>query len=112
MSVVDQCDWSKVKPTEEVEEDSEMDVHMKVQAALYDFEVNCNIIPNRIIMGCNLVDKIKDYSCIPIRTLEEMAKERRLGIVCEYEGIPVFVDNNNPNNLEVGYMVKWLEPKR
>lgn len=108
MSVVDQWDWSKVKPTEEIKEDSVMAVHEKIQDAIYSFEINCNIIPNRIIMGRNLVDKIKDYNNILIRGLEAVAKEGNLGVVCEYEGIPVFVDDDNSDNLEVGYMVKWI----
>ena len=91
--------------------DSAMDVHTKVHDALYNFEITCNIIPNRIIMGRNLVDKIKDYNNILIRGLEAVAKEENLGVVYEYEGIRVFIDYDNPDNLEVGYMAKWLEPK-
>jgi len=87
----------------------------KVRTLLYGFERENGIRPNRIIMGCDLVDELANqfyYNTIPIKTLEEMAEMRKLGVICEYEGVPVKVDYDNPNNLEVGYMVKWLEAKK
>ena len=43
------------------------------------------------------------------QTLEEMARGQKLGVYCEYKGIPIKVDYENPELLEVGYMVKWME---
>lgn len=88
---------------------------MKIQYMLQRFEMVNGIRPNRITMGYHLADELAEqffYSNIPIRPLEELARERNLGKIYEYEGIPVKVDCNNPNILEVGYMVEWLENKR
>lgn len=93
----------------------EIDANTKVQTLLYGFERENGIRPNRIIMGCNLADELANqfyYNYIPIRTLEELAEMKNLGVTCEYEGIPIKIDYDNPDNLEVGYMVKWLEPKK
>lgn len=93
----------------------EMNADMKVQTLLYGFERENGIRPNRIIMGYHLADELRNqfyYNYIPIRTLEEMAEMRNLGVTCEYEGIPIKIDYDNPNILEVGYMVKWLESKQ
>lgn len=109
MSMVDQWDWSKVKPTEETKEDSVMAAHEKIQDAIYSFEINCNIIPNRIIMGYDLANKIKDYNCVLTGCWEEVGNRLNRGVVYEYEGIRVFIDYDNPDNLEVGYMNKWIE---
>ena len=90
----------------------EMDANMKVQCALYDFERINGIHPNRIVMGYHLLDEVvgQFYDMnIPMRTLEEVAREQKFGVRCEYEGIPVKVDYDNPDLLEVGYMVKWME---
>lgn len=106
MSVVDTWNWDKVKPTEE---DYEVTADEKVQAALYNFQSAMRIRPNRITMGSNLVDELSRqfYSdSFPMKSLEEIAKEQKLGVVCQYEGIPVKVDYDNPDVLEVGYMMK------
>lgn len=92
----------------------EMDANMKVQCALYDFERVNGIRPNRIIMGHHLLDEVINQFYIntaPMKTLEETAREQKLGVYCKYEGIPVKVDYDNPDILEVGYMTKWLENK-
>ena len=92
----------------------EMNANMKVQCALYDFERVNGIRPNRIVMGYHLLDKVVSqfYDMnIPMKTLEEIAKEQKLGVYCQYEGIPVKVDYDNPELLEVGYMVKWMKNK-
>lgn len=113
MSIVDTWDWDKLKI--EVEEEKHgADIDEIVRAAVYDFEVEHGIYPNRIIMGCNLLDKLRSVFLgdnIPIGRLEELAKEQRCGIKCQYDSIPVKVDYENPNNLEVGYMVKREEDK-
>lgn len=92
-----------------------IDADTKVQTLLYDFERENGIRPNRIIMGCDLADELRNqfyFNYIPIRTLEEMAEMKNLGVECKYEGIPIKIDYDNPDTLEVGYMVKWLEPKK
>ena len=93
----------------------EMNADMKVQTLLYGFEREHGIRPNRIIMGWHLANELRNqfyYNYIPIRALEELAEMRSLGVTCEYEGIPIKIDYDNPNILEVGYMVNWLEPKK
>ena len=91
-----------------------MDANMKVQCALYDFERVNGIRPNRIVMGYHLLDEVVNQfyiNTVPMKTLEEVAREQKLGVYCKYEGIPVKVDYDNPDLLEVGYMTKWLENK-
>lgn len=93
---------------------TEMSANMKVQCALHEFERINGMYPNRINMGYHLADELAEqffYNNIPIKTLEELARERNLGVLREYEGIPVNIDYNNPNILEVGYITKWLENK-
>lgn len=87
------------------------DANMKVQLALYDFENSCNIIPNRIIMGYKSLDELRNqfFDNIPIKCMEETPKEKELGVAYKYDGIPIMIDYNNPENLEVGYMSKWDE---
>lgn len=93
----------------------EMDANMKVHCALYDFERVNGIRPNRIVMGYHLLDEVVDMfynKSFTMKTLEEAAKEKKLEVYCEYEGIPVKVDYDNPNVLEVGYMTKWMENEK
>ena len=111
MSVVDQWDWSKVKPTEE-DMLEEADTETKLHMLLYDFENNVGVPPNRINLGCKLVEELvnKYFATIaPLKSLEERAKERKSGVVGEYEGVPIKVDYDNPYIVEVGYMNKWIE---
>ena len=113
MSIVDTWDWDKLD-TSEYDKEIEMTADMKVQTALYNFESNYNIRPNRIVMGHKLSDELAQqfyYNNIPIKTLTELVKMKNLGVWAEYEGIPVEIDYDNPDNLEVGYMVKWKENK-
>jgi hypothetical protein len=98
----------------EVENMLEMDANMKAQCALYEFERTHGIRPNRIVMGYHLLDEVVDTfydKNFTMKTLEEVAREQKLGVRCEYMGIPVEVDYNNTELLEVGYMVKWMENK-
>lgn len=105
MSIVDTWNWDKID-TSEYDKDAEMmDVDMKVLSALYDFENNYGIRPNRIVMGYNLENKLRAMFC-PIRTMEEIKDETK-GILHEYEGIPVSIDYVNRDKLEVGYVVEW-----
>ena len=87
-----------------------MDANMKVQCALYEFERVNSICPNRIVMGYHLLDEVINqfyYTNVPMKTLKEVAKEQKLVVRCEYEGIPVKVDHDNPDMLEVGFMTKF-----
>lgn len=109
------CDDEEYYVVDSTKEDEfEMDTNTKIITALYEFERVNGIRPNRINMGCNLVDELKSqfYSDnIPMRTLEVISMEQELGIRCEYEGIPIKIDYENKDVLEVGYMVKWMENK-
>lgn len=90
----------------------DMTADMQVQIVLHDFENTYNMRPNRIVMGHKLSDELtkKIYrDVIPVKILNELAKEKNLGLLLEYEGIPVKIDYNNPNILEVGYVTKWTE---
>lgn len=94
MSVVDTWNWDSLKP---IEEDYEVTADEKVRHALWNFECAMGIRPNRIIMGNNLADELRRmYLC-------NTAWEK---VVYEYEGIPVTVNYENPNMLEVGYAMK------
>jgi hypothetical protein len=90
-----------------------MDADTKVRTALCDFERFNNIRPNRLTMGYNLADELKHqfYSDSPVGTLEAIAMGQELGVRYEYEGIPIKIDCDNPDVLEVGYMIKWMENK-
>lgn len=69
----------------------------KVRAALWNFECAMGIRPNRITMGCNLSDELRRmYMC----------NAPSAKVVYEYEGIPVTIDYQKPNILEVGYAMK------
>lgn len=114
MHIVDTWGWDKLKVEAEAEEGHSKDVDTVVRTAVYEFENEFGHFPNRIVMGCNLVDELSRIfwgNIVPMKTLEELAKEQKCGIKCEYEGIPVKVDYDNPDNLEVGYVVKWTEDK-
>ena len=110
MNIVDTWGWDKLKVEVEAEEERCKDVDTLVRTAVYEFENEFGHFPNRIIMGCNLVDELSHIfwgNIVPMKTLEELAKEQKCGIKCEYEGIPVKVDYDNPDMLEVGYMMKY-----
>ena len=86
----------------------------KVRATLCEFYERCGIYPNTIIIGYRLSDELLEqfyYDTIPTRELKAVAEERNLCVRYEYEGIPVKIDYDNPDLLEVGYMVKWMENK-
>ena len=74
-----------------------VDVNENIQMALLSFENDFGVRPNRIIMGYVLVRKLLDmfYSNTPYKE-DEFVK---------YYDISVSVDYENPNKLEVGYMV-------
>ena len=113
MSIVDTWDWDKVKIKAETE-NFEIDTDTKVRTAIYEFENKFGFFPNRINMGHKLSDELANqfyYNTIPIQTFAELAKQKNFGVWAEYEGIPVKIDYDNPDILEVGYMVKWMENK-
>lgn len=86
------------------------DVNAKVQTALCEFETLYGIRPNKIIMGHRLADRLTNqfyYKDFTIKNLGEIARKQNLDVYCKYEGIPVKIDYNNPNILEVGYMINW-----
>ena len=85
----------------------EADANMKVQMALYNFESIYNIHPNRITMGYHLSNELYMQFC-QVRIFEEVPRKVN-GVRCEYQGVPVKIDYDNPDILEVGYMVNYAE---
>ena len=89
-----------------------MDTDMKVMAAIHDFANQYGEYPNRVVMGCNLVDELRRRfmaEVVPIKELDKIVEAQNMGIRCEYDGIPIEVDYDNPDRLEVGWMTKWIE---
>lgn len=87
----------------------EMNADTKVRTLLYGFERENGIRPNRIIMGWHLADELANQFFYMRTSLMLMPKKDRDNLWAEYEGIPIRIDYDNPDILEVGYMVKWLE---
>lgn len=108
MAVVDTWDWDKLKPEEE---DCEVTTDMKVRILLCDFEARYGIRPNRINMGWKLADELANQFYYMRVSVMAMTKEDRSKLWAEYEGIPIKIDYDNPDLLEAGYMVKWMENK-
>ena len=108
-SIVDTWDWDKLD-TSTYDEPIKMTADMKVQIAINEFENHTGVRPNKIIMGYKLVDELHRQfiqSVISIREIDrELGKSKRM-----YENIPVEIDCDDANRLEVGYMVKWFEQK-
>lgn len=101
MSVVDTWNWDKLEL--ELLEYTVVNSNIKVQEAIYNFERNHGIHPNRIIMGFHLSNKLyAEFS--PIINIEEVMDIKNKCRMAAYEGIPVEIDMNNPNRLCVGYM--------
>ena len=90
----------------------EMSTDTKVRTLVYGFEREYGVRPNRINIGWRLADELANQFYYMRVSVMLMAKEDRDGLRVEYEGIPVKIDYDNSDILEVGYMVKWLEPKR
>lgn len=91
-------------------ENMKVDVNTKVQLALNDFTNGFGIRPNRIVMGHSLLDEALDTfydKNFTMKTLEEAARMQNLEVYCKYEGIPVKIDYDNPNTLEVGCMMSF-----
>lgn len=102
----DDKEYYVVNPKEEFK----IDANMNVQLALNDFENSFGIRPNRIVMGYHLLDEVVDTfydKSFTMKILGEAAKKKNLEVCCEYHGIPVKVDYDNPNALEVGYMMSF-----
>ena len=108
MSVVDTWDFDKID-TSVYDEPIKMTADMKVRTALREFYEHYGIWPNKIIMGYRLENELYRQFCSTVRSLEEVKAIRNKDIKCEYEGIPVDIDYDNHDNLEVGVMVKWME---
>lgn len=92
-------------------EEFRMTADTKVKTLLYDFERIHGIRPNRITMGWKLADELANEFYYMRVSVQRLTEEERNGFQAEYEGIPVKIDYKNPNILEVGYMVKWMENK-
>ena len=92
-------------------EEFRMAADTKVKTLLYDFERVHGIRPNRINMGWKLVDELAELFYYMRVSVQSLTERERDCIQAEYEGIPVRIDYKNPNILEVGYMVKWMENK-
>ena len=85
-----------------------MTADMKMQVAINEFENHFGSRPNKIIMGYNLADELHRQFIQPIIPMKEI--ERELGkLKCMYENIPVDIDYDDVNRLEVGYMVRWFD---
>lgn len=89
----------------------ETNADTKVRTLLCDFEERCGIRPNRMIMGWHLADELANQFCYMRVSVMSMTEQERDRFSAEYEGIPIEIDYKNPNRLEVGFMVKWLESK-
>lgn len=87
----------------------EMNADTKVRTLVYGFEREYGIRPNRINMGWNIADELANQFYYMRASVMSMAKEDRDKLCAEYEGIPVKIDYDNANALEVGYMLKWIE---
>jgi hypothetical protein len=113
MSIVDTWDWDKID-TSVYDEPIKMTADMKVRNAICGFVEIYNTFPNRIIMGYRLLYELRNIffsSYTPLKTFEELIREQERGVTHEFEGIPIKVDNDNPDTLEVGLMIKWTEEK-
>lgn len=106
MSVVNTWNWDKLKPEEKY---YKVTTDEKVRMLLYDFERENGIRPNRINMGWHLADELANQFFYMRVSVMTMTEQERDGFRAEYEGIPIKIDYNNPDTLEVGYMVKWIE---
>ncbi len=90
----------------------EISTDTKVRTLVYGFEREYGVRPNRINMGWKLADELANQFYYMRVSVMSMAKEDRDKLWAEYEGIPVKIDYDNPDVLEVGYMFKWIETKR
>lgn len=105
MSIVDTWDFSKID-TSVYDDYVDMDVETKLFIALREFEEHYGVRPNKIIMGNKLVNELHAIFC-SVKTLELEKKIKYT--ICEYKGIPINIDYDYPNNLEVGYMARLTE---
>lgn len=110
MSIVDTWDWDKID-TSVYDEPIKMTADMKVRTALLEFYEHYGIWSNKIIMGYRLVDELRREFFGAVATFEEAKAVLNGDVKCEYEGIPVDIDYNNPDRLEIGIMVKWTGKK-
>ena len=99
--------WVEAKRCEtQTAPSEEWSTHIKLQCALHRFETNYKIRPNKIIMGCHVLDELcKQHDVLAI------CNSDRYGITNTYEGIPIYTDHTDPYNIEVGYMVKWAKSR-
>lgn len=77
--------------------------HRRIIDALTVFECNHGIIPNKIIMGYYLYETFEKR----IRCKQAIEGDvDMLGVVSEFYGVPVEIDYDSPNRLEIGHMIK------
>jgi hypothetical protein len=110
MSIVDTWDWDKID-TSVYDKSIKMNADMKARTILRDFYEHYGIWPNKIIMGYRLVDELRREFFGTVVTFEEAKVVLNGDVKCEYVGIPVDIDYDNPDRLEVGIMFKWMENK-
>lgn len=89
----------------------EVSTDTKVRTLVYGFEREYGVRPNRINMGWKLADELANQFYYMRVSVMSMTTQERDRFRAEYEGIPIEIDYKNSDRLEVGYMVKWLEPK-
>ena len=78
-------------------------VYYRILDALTAFECNHGIIPNKIIMGYKLYGTFENR----IRYKQAIEEDTNmLEVVSEFYGVPVEVDYDKPNRLEIGHMIK------
>lgn len=110
MSIVDNWDWDKLDLSG-YDKEFKMTADMKVRSALLEFYELYNIWPNKIIMGHHLENDLYKEFISTVRSFEEIMAINNGDMKCEYEGIPVDIDYNNPDRLEVGCMLEWKDIK-
>ena len=110
MSIVDTWDWDKLNLTE-YDKEFKMTADMKARTILREFYEHYGIWPNKIIMGYRLVNELHRELTSTVRRYEDEMALINGDARCEYEGIPVDIDYNNPDRLEIGIMIKWMEEK-
>lgn len=70
------------------------------------YECKYGFTPNKIIMGYGLYKYFqRQFYCEYINE-KELKEFLGHGTICAFEGVPVEVDEKNPNRLEIGHMIR------
>ena len=97
-----------------------LNIHSDVVAEVIDYEITKrNLIeslstyeckygftPNKIIMGCNVHKYFQRQFHHEYNDSKELRGYLSNETTCYFYGVPVEVDYNNPNKLEIGHMIK------